>query len=74
MIRVFLCDDALHRLGSLYASYTFFVLITIESRAWIYRCYNAFRPSGCLSCCPFQGGGSVVVVVSLLNIIPIAWV
>ena len=40
----------------------------IKSKFW--RQLNAFKPLGSLGCCPFQGGGSVVVDL-LLYVPPI---
>ena len=34
---------------------------TAESRARIWCQWNAFKPPGGLGCCPFWGGGSVVI-------------
>ena len=50
----------------------FCVLTTTESRAKIWRQLNAFKPPppGSLGCCPFKGGGSVVVDL-LFNVLPI---
>ena len=69
------CDDTLHKIGGIYASYTHFVFTTAESRVkiWlvrlIYAAPNPHLPSY-FGCCPFQSSGSVVVY-SLLIVAPI---
>ena len=47
---------------------------TAESRAKIWCQWNAFEPPGGLGCCPFWGGGSVVVVDFLFIVTPIVGV
>ena len=44
------------------------VLTTTESRVKIWCQYNAFKPAGGLGCCPFRGGGSVVVYSLFMNL------
>ena len=46
------------------------VLTTTESRAMILYHLKAFKPPGGLGCCPFYGGGSVVVNL-LFGVLPI---
>ena len=59
---MFLHDDTLHKLDGLHASWTFLVL---QQQQNLGRRFGTSKmhlsPPVCLGCCPFSGGGSVVV-------------